>query len=52
MTPQDELLKEAILILNGLMDALDSAHPYDIEAISRIQKSGVATRARKLIKEF
>ena len=52
MNSQDDMLREAILNLQGLMDAIDSASSYDEEAIPRIQRCGYATRCRKLIKEF
>ena len=52
MNSQDAILREAILTLKDIMDALDSAHPDDKQAIPRLRKCGVATRARKLIKEF
>lgn len=52
MSPQEELLKEAILNLQGLMIAIDTAYPSDKQAIPRIQRCDYATRARKLIKEF
>ena len=52
MTSQEDVLREVILNLQGLMDAIDSASSYDEEAIPRIQRCAYATRSRKLIKEF
>lgn len=52
MNSQDDMLREAILNLQGLMDAIDSASSTDKQAIPRIQRCAYATRSRKLIKEF
>lgn len=52
MNSQDDMLREAILNLQGLMDAIDSASSNDKQAIPRIQRCDYATRSRKLIKEF
>ena len=52
MNSQDDMLREAILNLQGLMDAIDSASSNDEKAIPRIQGCAYATRSRKLIKEF
>ena len=52
MTPQEDVLREVILNLQSLMDAIDSASSNDEKAIPRIQGCAYATRSRKLIKEF
>ena len=52
MNSQDDMLREAILNLQGLMTAIDVASPNDKQAVTRIQRCDYATRARKLIKEF
>ena len=52
MTPQEDVLREVILNLQGLMTAIDAASPNDKQAITRIQRCDYATRSRKLIKEF
>ena len=52
MTSQEDVLREVILNLQGLMDAIDSASSNDEKAIPRIQRCAYATRSRKLFKEF